>query len=189
LISIIISTFNNEWLKRNRHYFERAMQSAHSQTIPVEVLWEHGETLASARNQGAENASGDRLVFLDADDELEPNFARSITEPESVLQPLTVQKWENTYPTEPAYMEPRADLIDGNHLIVGCPVKRDIFMDVGGFDEWPVYEDWALWLKIKKAGGTFGKTTGIYRINLREGSRNSSPVGPEVYEQIRNIYR
>lgn len=189
MISIIIATYNDEWLERNRQYFEWAMTSAHSQTIPVEVLWEHGRTLAAARNRGAENASGDRLVFLDADDWLDKDFAERIVEPEDVLQPMTTQSWEGAYPNVPRYMEPRERLIDGNHLIVGCPVKKEIFMDVGGFDAWPVYEDWALWLKIKAAGGDFGKTTGIYNIFLREGSRNSSPVGPEVYEQIRGRYK
>ena len=186
MISVIVATYGDRdhW----RRVARSAIDSAESQTVEAEVLYTHGATLARARNFGAYVAHGERLVFLDADDWLAPDFCERIVEPENVLQPLTAYHMAG-YQTKVAhYLEPRDDLIEGNHLIVGCPVDREVFMDVGGFDEWPVYEDWALWLKIRAAGGSFGKTTGVYNVTVNPNGRNQDPRGPETYDQIRRLY-
>jgi len=185
LISVVIGTYGSyeKWAPLAR----RAMASVEKQTVAVEAIHVHADTLADARNIGARRTIGERLVFLDADDWLAPDFCEKIVEPEDVLQPMTVQHRGGYQTTLAKYMEPREDLLDGNHRIVGCPVDREVFMEVGGFDEWPIYEDWALWLKIRAAGGSFGKTTGVYNIELRDGSRNSGPAG-DTFDQIRSLY-
>jgi glycosyltransferase involved in cell wall biosynthesis len=190
LIGIVIATYGEGWVTKHRALFERALQSALSQSTPVDVVWEHGPTLAEARNRGARHVKGDRLVFLDADDWLDTDFALRAVEAEDVLQPLSTYFIDSKFSSPPMYIPPHPlGLSDGNHLIVGCPVNREVFMDVGGFDEWPVYEDWALWLKIEEVGGTFGKTTGIYNVAYRPDGRNSSPEGPKTYDLIRSIYK
>lgn len=183
MISIIIGIYGEDWIRNHEGLILRAYESAKLQTVPVQVIVSEGNTLAAARNEGARVASRERLVFLDADDTISPDFAEKAIEPEDVLQPLT-----NDESGRIGYIPPRDSLLDGNHLIVGCPVKKDVFMSVGGFDEWPIYEDWALWLKIQDANGSFGKTTGIYNINYRNDSRNNDSVGPETYHKIRSLY-
>lgn len=186
MISVIVATYGDRdhW----RRIARRAINSAENQTVEAEVLYTHGATLARARNFGATLAHGERLVFLDADDWLAHDFVEKIVEPENVLQPMTTTYIGGHQMQLPYYLPPREDLLDGNHLIVGCPVDKELFMDVGGFDEWPVYEDWALWLKIRAAGGTFGKTTGVYNINHNPDGRNQDPRGPETYDKIRQAY-
>lgn len=191
MISIVMATYNDLWLAQNQQKIQVALRSATSQTLDdVEVIRTHHDTLHEARNEGARKAKGSRLVFLDADDWLDLDFCEKIVEPEDVLQPLTKYKDApgSAIGTMASYLEPRADLLDGNHLIVGCPVKRDLFLDVGGFDDWPVYEDWALWLKMRKAGATFGKTTGVYNVRYNFLGRNQDPRGPETFHQIRQAY-
>lgn len=191
MISVIIATFGDEWIANNQHKIQFALWSAKNQTLDdVEVIRTHEKSLHEARNLGAQKAKGSRLVFLDGDDWLHERFCENIVEPEDVLQPLTKYKDApfSAIGTAASYLEPRADLIEGNHLIVGCPVKRELFLDVGGFDDWPVYEDWALWLKMRKAGATFGKTTGIYYVRYNFMGRNQDPRGPETYDTIRRMY-
>ena len=188
MISVIIGTYGDDWLARNRQVYDRAIESVRNQTSDdVELILSHETTLQSARNLGARKALGRYLVFLDADDWLDPDFCERIVEPEDVLQPKTAYH-RGGVQGEVEYLEPYEDLLDGNHLIIGCPVKREVFMDVGGFDDYHVFEDWALWLKVRQAGGTFGKTTGVYNIDTTEYSRNHESNWGDILGQVRGRF-
>lgn len=188
MIGIVIATYGDGWIGQHKEMFYTAMQSAMSQTIPVDVVWEHGPTLHEARNRGARHSKGDRLVFLDADDWLDIDFAEKIVETEDILQPKTSYWKEDKMVVGPGYLQPYDDFSAGNHLIVGCPVNKELFMDVGGFEDYPVFEDWALWWKMEKAGATFGKTTGVYNIRIRDASRNHVDNWGDIFGKIRGIY-
>lgn len=190
MISVVMATYGDDWLVEHKNDILWAKQSVERQTRRgVELVRVHGPSLHEARNSGAMQANGDRLVFLDADDWLSNDFCEKIIEPEDVLQPYTkyVKSQYESIETTASYLEPRESLLDGNHLIVGCPVNRELFLDVGGFDDWPIYEDWALWLKMKKAGATFGRTTGVYYVRHNFMGRNSGPVG-STFDDIRKKY-
>lgn len=193
MISIIIATYGDEYLAKNYELIKRAVASAEHQSndyVDSEVIRVHDETLAKARNHGASKALGNRLVFLDADDWLDLDFVDKITEAGDVLQPRTAY-WnrEGHIVSPPHHIVPRKDFLEGNHIIVGAPVDRQLFMDVGGFDEWPIYEDWALWLKMWRAGATFGTTEGVYNVQMHPvESRNTGHVG-DTYDRIRETYK
>jgi glycosyltransferase involved in cell wall biosynthesis len=186
---VIIGTYGDE------DYWGRlAQRAAASVTDDMECIHVHGNTLAQARNEGARRASGERLVFLDADDELTDDFSRRVVEPEDVLQPRTMFR-EGATITPSHWIRPLSwedndiykSLLIGNHIIVGAPVKRDAFLSVGGFDEWTIAEDWALWLKMAKAGYSFGKTSAIYIVHVNLNSRNHQPDNGEI-DRIRRMY-
>lgn len=166
MISIIIATHGN--FKKWDKLAQRAIKSAITESD--DVIRIHGETLASSRNEGAAKAKHDRIMFLDADDELVDGFSSLVTEKEDVLQPRTIYISPDGETGPVHWIEPRESLLDGNHIIVGAPVMREAFMDCGGFDEYPIFEDWALWLKMKKAGATFGRTKATYKIHVRNDS-------------------
>jgi hypothetical protein len=70
-IAIPVSTYH-------LHYLPRALASVRAQTIPVEVLVyydEHQRGAGYARNRLIDQCMTDLIVFLDADDELLPEFA------------------------------------------------------------------------------------------------------------------
>jgi hypothetical protein len=47
---------------------------------------------------------------------------------------------------------------DGNWLVIGCVARTDLLREVGGFRDFPVYEDWDLWLRCWLAGATFERS-------------------------------
>ena len=48
---------------------------------------------------------------------------------------------------------PQIDLASGNWLVVGTALERSLFMEVGGFGDYPHgFEDWSLWAKCWKLG-------------------------------------
>ena len=167
-------------------YWNRLATRAVASVRDAEVIRVHGKTLAAARNTGAKRAQGDRLVFLDADDELAPDFISRIVEPEDILQPLTSYEEGGVW-GEPFYHLPAPKLTVGNHIVVGAPVKRDLFLESGGFDEYSFMEDWALWLKLHSMGATLGKTSGVYMVHRMPNSRNSTQHNDTV-EEIRKRF-
>ena len=153
----------------------------------AEFIWVHGPNRHEARNEGARRASGTRLVFLDADDELSDGFCDLVVECEDVLQPKTIYR-DGDQETAPDWIPPREDFLMGNHIVVGAPVNRDVFLESGGFEPFPIAEDWALWLKLKRAGASFGRTHATYIVNVNHNGVNSQPDNG-VYDLIRSIYR
>lgn len=179
-VSVVIATYGHEVWKT------MARTAAESVVGAKQVILSHDTTLATARNSGAQQATGDRLVFLDADDELAPDFISRVVETEDILQPKTIYRDENST-SDAFWIAPRENLLMGNHIVIGAPVNRRLFLASGGFDEYPIAEDWALWLKMKKLGVTFGRTEATYIVNVNHTGRNTkSDAG--VYEQIRTRF-
>lgn len=182
-ISVVIGVYGDE---RWAILADRAARSVPVRS-DVEVIIHRECTRAEARNAGALLASGKRLVFLDADDRLGPGFIDLVVEPEDVLQPKTVFR-DGGVGSAPRWIEPREDFLMGNHIVIGAPVNRELFMDSGGFEEYPIAEDWALWLKLRAMGATFGRTEATYIVNVNHRGVNAQPdMG--VYDEIRNRFK
>lgn len=145
----------------------RALPSASVQN-PFEIVIDHDPagTIASIRNQNAQRATGDWLCFLDADDQLAQGYLRAMQQawgrrsrgrastldgPPLLLTPAV------SYVIKGRRQLPRflktEDLRHSNYLVVGTLVKRDLFLEVGGFEDYPHgFEDWSIWAKCWKAG-------------------------------------
>ena len=131
----------------------------------VRVVHQSNAGLPAARNVGAravcEGWSPEYLVFLDADDWIEPGFVRTLQQglmecddpsashaycQERLVENATgtwrVPEWDTTL------------LLVTNLHPVTTLVKRECFEAVGGFDETMNrgYEDWDLWLKFAERG-------------------------------------
>lgn len=127
----------------------------------VRVVHQVNMGLPAARNRGAQAMpTAEYLVFLDADDWIEPTFCaklirRLIDSDDGVshaycqerLVGLGTGVWE--VPDWDAEL-----LMVTNLHPVTCVVKRTCFDAVGGFDETMTrgYEDWDLWLKFVERG-------------------------------------
>lgn len=187
--SVVIGTFGTSaWSDMAKL---RAIPSAEQQTKNCEIIHVHGDTLAQARNEGVKRATGVNLVFLDADDELDPRyieFMDKVMTDLSLVQPSTlgvVDGKEDPYPV----LITRKPLLEGNFLIIGSAVSKLMFQQVGGFRELSAWEDWDLWIRCWLEGATIDACPeAIYRVHVRPGSRNDIPqhLASRLYQQIRS---
>ncbi len=194
MISVVVATYGDveEWAG----FAARACLSAKSQTVPCEVIHEHGSSLASARNAGAARAEGDWLIFCDADDSLNEFYVASMAAAAkdkngpAVYQPMTIGVKDGVKDDYPLFI-PSANILERNYLPIGTMVSKELFTKVGGFQEWLVLEDWEFWIRILMEGAEVRQAPGaIYEVMVRDGSRNSDQgLHNRVYNEIRARYR
>lgn len=162
--SIVIATYGSDHWRRLGD--NRALPSAAAQ-FPHDIIRVHQPdgNIATARNEGAEQATGDWLVFLDADDELAPGYLKAmfdawvIHHPDEpmLLTPNVRQVNGRARHRQPSFY-PEVPLDSGNWLVIGTALQRDLFWRAGGFDNHPHgFEDWALWAKCWKLGAVVVK--------------------------------
>lgn len=181
--SIVIASYgNHSWeLLGNR----RAVPSAKQQNAHEVIRFHEPQgRIATCRNAGAEQATGDWLIFLDADDELAPGYvdamraALAATEDQLVLLAPAASYSHGRNFRKAAKFWPECDIRDGNWLVIGTAVPRTLWQQVGGFDDKPEYgafEDWAFWIKCIKAGATPTKVpAAVYQAHVSSRSRHRS---------------
>ena len=180
-MDVVVATFGGpEWAQLAR---QRAFPSAIGQADNVFLA--HSATLARARNAGLEQVESDFVVFLDADDELEPGYLDAMESAAGDMRAPRVRYVSGNFERLPAYpVVPghrhdceTACLEDGNFLVIGTAIRTELAREVGGFREEPIYEDWSLFLRCARAGGTVERVPdAIYRAHVRDDSRNRSPA-------------
>jgi glycosyltransferase involved in cell wall biosynthesis len=197
-ISVCIGTYGIEPWKRLAQ--ERAIPSVEGQTYPaVDCQWVHGQTLHEARNQAAADATGEWLCFLDADDELDRCYLEAMTRAlehdgstKRLLQPATIGVYGDGGTDLAPVLHPPKPLHIANFLIIGTVVRRDQFLQVGGFADLVSHEDWDLWLRCWIDGAVVQPVPdAIYRVHVRPNGRNSAGTAPhvKVINDIRAKYR
>jgi glycosyltransferase involved in cell wall biosynthesis len=129
----------------------------------VEVVHQANAGPGAARNAGVKLAATEFVVFLDADDTLDPTFVQklhgAIKEEElqgfrvshAYCQEVLTDQAHGTWKV-PAW-DPMLLLVTNLHPITTL-LRRSCFEEVGGFDEslGGNYEDWDLWLKLSERG-------------------------------------
>jgi len=187
-VTVVVGTFGDESWARLAE--SRAIPSAEGQSLRPEVIHVHGETLHGARNQGAADAAGRWLCHLDADDELAPGYLEAMAKGIHELRAPAVQYVHPGYEADPVTLEDR-DIRRLNPCVIGTLVPKKLFHDVGGFADFPVYEDWDLWLRCWRAGATIQHVPdAIYRAWVRDNSRNEPDraVKQRTYAAIRRQF-
>lgn len=133
--------------------FTGAIDSAHRQSIPSEIIIiedSQGRGPGWARNQGAKEAGGLFLVFLDADDIIAPDFIESCVRAYQMLHYVYTdfsigQKHIETHP--------QATWVNGYWHPVTTLYPRLAFQALGGFDEsLPGVEDLDFYARSNAAG-------------------------------------
>jgi hypothetical protein len=91
---------------------------------------------------------------VDADDELAPGYVKAMMSArptsDDLLVPM-IQYVRGRRTQEPKFWN-EVPYEDGNWLPIGTMFSREAYFEVGGFEEWPMYEDWALFARMQKAG-------------------------------------
>jgi glycosyltransferase involved in cell wall biosynthesis len=190
--TICIGTFGgNDWVQLAD---SRAVPSAKAQGC--KVIHRHASTLARARNDCVALADTEFVVHLDADDELEPGYIEALAAAQGDMRVPGVRcvrdgRHAGTFMPQ-VYRHRHACSGDclqfGNWIVVGAGVRRQLVLDVGGWLEWEVYEDFCLWQRSWLAGAEIvAVPDALYRQHLREGSRNHSLPAErmnQVHEEI-----
>ncbi len=182
-VSIIVATFGAPHWAALAH--QKAIPSALDQGC--QVIIEHGPTLADARNHAAGQATGDWLVFLDADDELEPGYAASVLQGSGDLRVSPLVEIDDGT-RRPIRLE-RRHIEVTNPCHVGTAVRRRMFDACGGFPDLEAWEDWALFLRAWRRGATIEHLPAdraAYIAHVREGSMNRRQFDREaLHDRIR----
>lgn len=176
-MTIGVATFgDHEWV---RLAHQRAIPSALQQG--VEVIHRHAGTLAEARNAVLADVTSEYLIYLDADDELDPGYVEAMKKGTAdlrvprlrqvrrrrVKEPFMPQVWGHRHACTGECLR------FGNWIVIGACVRAQLLRDVGGWEEWGWSEDWAMWARCWTAGGTVeALPDAIYRAHVSPGSRN-----------------
>ena len=181
-VTICISTFGDESWKTLA--MTRALPSALDQAS--EIVHTHAETLYEARNRGADKATGERLIFLDADDELAPGYVDAILAASGDLRAPAVSWVTDHSATSPRTLADR-NIETMNPCVIGTAIRRELFLDLGGFRDWPAYEDWCLYLRATRSGAVIEHVPdAVYRAWVTPHSRNQSVRNPrQLMAQIK----
>jgi hypothetical protein len=180
-VTIVVATFGDP---SYREMAERvAIPSAEATECPVIPV--HGDTIHGARNAGLAQVETEWIIYLDADDELEPGYVdamlagvadvrvprvRYVTEGQPTPDPVMPKVvWPRHRHRHPACTQ--ACLVDGNWIVIGALARTQLLRDVGGWRDY-AWEDWDAWLRCHLAGATITPCPdAIYRANRRPGSR------------------
>jgi glycosyltransferase involved in cell wall biosynthesis len=174
-IAVIVASYGDDtW---NELAWSRAYPSTLDQNADdVIVHHEPDGDIGTCRNNAAERTSTDHLIFLDADDELAPGYVDAMRN--AVRDTPTLYAPRVSYVVrgrkQPPKYWPEKPLSEGNWLVIGTMLPRDVFVEVGGFDGRPhAFEDWALFARCWKAGAEPLKVPrAVYVAHWTPGSRN-----------------
>jgi peptidoglycan/xylan/chitin deacetylase (PgdA/CDA1 family)/GT2 family glycosyltransferase len=152
----------------------------------IRLLSGPGEGPGAARNAGIAQARADWLLFLDADDAIEPThlerMAGALNDGE---MDGAICGWTRMMPDGrrgPACLPEGGDLFDRlarycAFAIHACVVRRARVEEVGGFDpSLLTCEEWDLWQRLARAGARFAQVPEVLALyRLRPGSTSHDP--------------
>ena len=178
LVSIIITNYNYG------RYLAEAIESALAQTwqdreilfiddgstddsleiakrYPITVLAQQNQGVSAARNNAAQYAQGEYVLFLDSDDLLYPDSLEVLQQrleaegPKAGFAYGQLQYFgekDTVFASRP--FDPKA-LSRENYIQTSALIRLQAFRDVGGFDRgFDLREDWELFIRLWHAGWT-----------------------------------
>lgn len=183
-VTICIATFGDEsWSRRALTY---AWPSAVRQAKTVAV---HEASLPAARNLAAQIATTEWLVYLDADDQLAPGYIDAMAAASGDLRaPALVEVWPDGTQS-PVDLTSR-DIEHMNPCCIGTAIRCETVLQIG-WQSWPAWEDWAMFLTAHRRGARIEHVEGAtYLASVRPRSRNRSVTDPDaLHAAIRGFCR
>ncbi|MHA1816742.1 MAG: glycosyltransferase [Candidatus Heimdallarchaeaceae archaeon] len=192
MISFVIPTLNEqEFIEKNLSIIKALMEDVKHEVIVVDngstdntvnmvkqfdvkLLIDSSRTISGLRNLGASYAKGEILVFLDADVMITKPWVKEISNTMETIcndnNPIVTgsrygvrenPSWIEKYWFLPM-MNETANYINGGNLII----KKDLFIELGGFSERLVTaEDYEFCLRAKRKGIIIESNPGFYAIH------------------------
>ncbi len=103
-----------------------------------------------------------------------------------IYRPRTQGHYPDGTVEDPPSMIPLSDMKRRNCAVIGSMCSSDLFFEVGGFQEYPILEDFALWRAMVAKGAMIQDVDdAVYKIHVADESRNTD-LGEHarVYRQI-----
>lgn len=129
--------------------------------------------LSAARNAGAQVSKSPYLLFLDADDVIEPTFIeKCLWGLESHPEWSFCNSWVMGFGARRYHFsegfERRLEFLESNHTVAIAVIRREAHQSIGGYDESlkTGSEDWDYWLNMA-ACGRWGWSISEYLIGYR----------------------
>jgi glycosyltransferase involved in cell wall biosynthesis len=161
------------------------------------VRHERTRGVSAARNSAVERARAPYVLFLDSDDMLEPTTAEKwlwflVSHPEyAFVDGNVVGFGSEQLLWSHGFRQGRA-FLDEDFVGAGCMMRRDVLLEVGGFDETirGGFEDLELWLRCAAAGywgHTMPEYLAWYRVRGPEsdGARGTTGDGCSARDAVR----
>ena len=177
-VTIAVATFGDQkWVQLAS---QRAIPSARAQG-QVWVVHTHAETLHEARNMALEKTATEWIIYLDADDELEPGYVQHMATGQADIRAPSVRYVRAHARGRPAMPKVAGHrhtcgsdcLPQGNWLVIGACARTEALRKVGGWRDFPWSEDWDMWLRCYLAGYTIQAIPqAVYRAHVDPRSRN-----------------
>lgn len=181
-VTVAIGTYGSaEWVERAH---QRPIKSAVDLGVPFVHV--HGKNLFEARNAALAAVRTEWVCFVDGDDELDRRFFERIElGTADIRAPAVRYMGGHLGPYVPRVVGhdhqcEASCLTEGNWIVIGAVARTKVLRYVGGFRDYPMYEDFDLWVRCWKAGASIEAVPGaIYRAYVREDSRNRAPDAAE----------
>jgi glycosyltransferase involved in cell wall biosynthesis len=161
---------------------------------PVRVINQVNKGLPSARNTGIMNATGDYILFLDADDILMENaiekFTAEILQTNADVLAPSFREFDKSNREVILAGFTMEDLKVANRLGYFSCIRRSALLDVGGYNpkmKWG-WEDWDIWFDLFKRGKTVVALQDIlvmYRVKEKSMIHEANAHADELYTQIK----
>ncbi len=127
------------------------------------VIQQENKGPAAARNTGIINSQGKFLLFLDSDNKIRPDYITKGIEVLSKNKEIGVVYGNPVFfggNTERHFKPKEFDLksiVHGNYIDVCAVIRREVWEEVGGFDENRELsqEDWEFWIRVGKSKWKF----------------------------------
>ena len=181
-VTICIATFGDvAWSHRA---LTTAWPSAQHQARTLVV---HDDTLHGARNTAARLAESEWLIYLDADDRLGPGYVQAMAQADGDLRaPALVEDFGELMPVDLT----SRNIEHTNPCCIGTAIRRQTVLDIG-WQDWPAWEDWALFLTAHRRGAVIEHVPdAVYIAGVSPGSRNRSVTNPQqLHAAIREAAR
>lgn len=137
--------------------------------------------LARTRNQAAQTAETEWIVYLDADDWLADDFVeageRWLADHRHV-DALTTDMFlvrDGRRLQRRKAQPPRrwTDLLRANSIVQTSFIRRSLVLELGGYDPSLDFEDWDFWIRAVKAGHVIGRLPGPHVFRREHGANKS----------------
>ena len=183
-VSIVIGTYGSALWQAKAEQTRRDI----APEFDVPIIVSHGETLAQARNAGAQWADTDHVMFLDADgDTLRRGYLEAMSASGGDLRYPALAQTRGDGRSEVLIDVAHRDIERLNPCCIGTVWRTEVFESIGGFPEFRAWEDWAAALRAHRRGYQLTYVPdAVYVQRVHRRSRNQGIDDPQgLHAEIR----